>query len=60
MMKVVRNNKPPPCMSHLIDIELVLPPRQLSVAGGELANEVMAADKQHPHTQASMNTDFII
>ena len=46
-------------MSHLIDIELVLPPRQLSVAGGELANEVMAADK-HPHRQASMNTNFII
>lgn len=38
-------------MSHLIDIELVLPPRQLSVAGGELANEVMAADKQHPRRQ---------
>ena len=56
-------------MSHLIDIELVLPPRQLSVAGGELANEVMAADKQHPHkihtnththTQASFNTNVII
>ncbi len=37
-------------MSHLIDVELVLPSRQLSVASGELANEVMAADKQHPHT----------
>ena len=47
-------------MSHLIDIELVLPPRQLSVAGGELANEVMAADKQHPHIQAGFNTQFII
>lgn len=47
-------------MSHLIDIELVLPPRQLSVAGGELTNEVMAVDKQHPHIQASFNTDCII
>lgn len=45
-------------VSYLIDIELVLPPRKLSVAGGELANEVMAADKQHPHRQA--NTHFII
>lgn len=47
-------------MSHLIDIELILPPRQLSVAGGELANEVMAADKQHPHMQANMTTGFMI
>lgn len=29
--------------SHLIDIELVLPPRQLSVTGSEFTNEVMAA-----------------
>lgn len=45
-------------MAHLIHIELILPPRQLSVAGGELADEVMAADKQHPHTQANLNTNF--
>lgn len=36
---------PPHLSTHLVDIELVLPPRQLSVAGGELTNEVMAADK---------------
>lgn len=40
-------------MSHLIDIELVLPPRQLSVTGGELADEVMAtADSTHTDKQA--------
>lgn len=30
--------------AHLVDVELVLPPRQLSVAGGELSNEVVSAD----------------
>lgn len=47
-------------MSHLIDIELVLPPRQLSVAGGELTDEVMTVDKKHPHIQVSFNTDCVI
>lgn len=47
-------------MSHLVHVELVLPPRQLSVAGGELTNEVMAADNQHPHRGEDMKTGFII
>lgn len=34
--------------SYLIHIELVLPPRQLSVAGSELTNEIMAEEKPHP------------
>lgn len=39
---------------HLIDVELVLSPRQLSVAGCELTNEVMATGKKK-HTQAHSN-----
>ena len=59
-LTAMRNNNN--FVSHLIDIELVLPPRQLSVAGGELSNEVVSADKNkiRPHRQASMSTNFII
>lgn len=34
---------------HLIDVELVLSPRQLSVAGCELTNEVMATGNKNTH-----------
>lgn len=36
----------PPGAAHLIDVELTLAPRQLSVAGGELPNEVVAAKEE--------------
>lgn len=52
-----------PDVSHLIDIELVLPSRQLSVAGGELTNEVVAADRSQTtlrKKQAGKNTSILI
>lgn len=44
----MRNNEH--VVFYLVDIKLILPPRQLSVAGGELSNEVVAADSKKKKT----------
>lgn len=39
-------SRPHPGVAHLVDVELTLAPCQLSVAGGELPNEVVAAKEE--------------
>ena len=46
----MRADPTPVWLAHLVDVELTLAPRQLSVAGGELPNEVVAAKEEAAET----------